>query len=312
MTDRSHPSAPGAASPLAGYALMLALTFFWGTNWPALKISFSELPVWWFRSLCLLGGGGGLLLIARLAGQSIAVPRAERGPLLLCATFAILGWHLFSGYGVSLMPAGRAAIIAFTMPLWASLLGSLLLQEPLTRSKLAGLALGITGLAVLIGPDLIVLETAPLGAFFMLMSAVSWAIGTVLIKRFTWTLPTTSLVGWQLIAAFVPVTAGALLLEPFPDLSQLSGRGAMAVAYVLVFPMIFCQWAYIKTVRIFPASIAAIGTLAIPVVGVYSSALVLGETVGLRDLAALGLICLALASVLLLPALAAAKPYPKT
>ena len=61
----------------------------------------------------------------------------------------------------------------------------------------------------------------------------------------------------------------------------------LALAYVFVFPMVFCQWAYLKVVHLFPASSAAIGTLLVPVVGVYSSALILGEIVGWAELLSL-------------------------
>ena len=89
-------------------------------------------------------------------------------------------------------------------------------------------------------------------------------------------------------------------MEPMPDFGALSERALLALLYVFAFPMLFCQWAYFKTVRLFPASIAAIGTLAIPVLGVYSSALLLGEPAGLQEFFALVLICAALACVLLL------------
>ncbi len=295
----NRPAASHTALPPIGFLLLAGLTVFWGANWPAMKIAFTELPVWWFRAGCLWFGGLGLILIARFSGLSLRVPIVERGPLLLCALFNGVGWHLSSGYGISLMPAGRAAIIAFTMPVWASLLGSFLLDEAITKAKLIGLALGMGGLAVLIGPDLMVLETAPLGALFMLMAAVSWATGTVLLKRFHWSVPTTVLVGWQLIAGALPVSLGALLLEAPPELAGLSREALLAVAYIFLFPMVFCQWAFFRTVRLFPATIAAIGTLAIPVVGVYSSAVILGEAVGWREFIALLLICSALASVLL-------------
>jgi len=67
---------------------------------------------------------------------------------------------------------------------------------------------------------------------------------------------------------------------------------------MVAFPMIYCHWAYFTLVRIFPASIAAIGTLAIPVVGVFSSALILNETIGLNEILALILVVSALAVVL--------------
>lgn len=295
----NRPAHSKAALPSAGFLLLAALTLFWGANWPIMKIALTELPVWWFRGGCLWFGGLGLIAITRLSGLSLAVPDAQRGPLLICALFNVVGWHICSGYGISLMPAGRAAIIAFTMPLWAALLGSVLLREALTGAKLAGLALGMTGLAVLIGPDLIVLETAPLGALFMLAAAVSWATGTVLVKRFHWSVPTTVLVGWQLIAGALPVTLGAVLLEAPPDLAATSTPALLAVAYNFLIPMLFCQWAFFRTVRLFPAAIAAVGTLAIPVVGVYASAVMLDEAVGWREFVALVLICGALAGVLL-------------
>ncbi len=290
----NRQAASHTALPPVGFLLLAGLTLFWGANWPAMKIAFTELPVWWFRAGCLWFGGLGLVLIARFSGLSLRVPTLERGPLLLCALFNVVGWHLSSGYGVSLMPAGRAAIIAFTMPVWASLLGSFLLDEAITRAKLIGLALGMSGLAVLIGPDLMALGTAPLGALFMLIAAVSWATGTVLLKRFHWSVPTTVLVGWQLIAGALPVSLGAVLLEAPPELAGLSSETLLAVAYNFLFPMVFCQWAFFRTVRLFPATIAAIGTLAIPVVGVYSSAVILGESVGWREFIALSLICSAM------------------
>ena len=73
--------------------------------------------------------------------------------------------------------------------------------------------------------------------------------------------------------------------------------------YLFALPMVFCQWAFFKVVRLFPAAIASIGTLAVPVIGVYSSALILGEPVGWIEFAAMALICGALAIVLVLPAL---------
>ncbi len=293
----------GKSLPVAGFFLLAALSLFWGLNWPGMKIALGELPIWWFRAMSVSAGAFGLLTIAYFS-NGVRYPAAwEIKPLLICAVFNILGWHLFTGYGVSLMPAGRASIIAFTMPVWASLFSSVILGEPITRLKLIGLALGVAGLATLIGPDLVVLQTAPVGAAFMLGAAVSWAIGTVLFKKYAWTSPVVALVGWQLLIGAVVITLGAAILEPVPDLTRLSDRAILALAYLFALPMVFCQWAYFKVVRMFPAAIAAIGTLAVPVVGVYSSALILGEPVGWPELTAMALICCALAVVLVVPAL---------
>ncbi|MEM1306160.1 MAG: EamA family transporter, partial [Pseudomonadota bacterium] len=104
-----------------------------------------------------------------------------------------------------------------------------------------------------------------------------------------------------LLAASVPVTAIALALEPWPNWTALSPAAIFALVYVLALPMTFGQWAYFSIVGRFPATVAALGTLAIPVVGVVSSAWMLGETIGLRDIVALTLICAALCVVLIVP-----------
>ena len=267
-----------------------------------MKIILSEISVWWFRALCLMFGGSFLMLISALSGNRCRLYPGEIGPVLLCGSFAIFGWMVFSAYGVSLMPAGRASIIAFTMPLWATLAAAWVLGERITAGKIAGLMLGLAGLGVLIGPDLLILKRAPIGALFMLLAAVSWALGTVLLKRIAWRLPTLSNVAWQLLLSAVPVTLIAALNEPFPDLSALSGRAVIALVYLFLFPMSFCQWAYFKTVGLLPASIAAIGTLMVPVIGVYSSYLILDERVSASDVIALLLVLAALVLVLLVPA----------
>ncbi len=101
----------------------------------------------------------------------------------------------------------------------------------------------------------------------------------------------------------MPITLGALAFQEFPDLTALSTPALLSLLYVLAVPMVFCHWAWFTVVRLFPAAIAAIGTLAIPIVGVFSSGLVLGEPIGPRELGALALVCAALAVVLVLPAL---------
>ena len=291
------------ALPASGFLLLFALTFFWGGNWPAMKIVLNELAVWPFRTICLVGGGLGLFAIARLGGRSLRVSPQEIKPLLICTLFNVVGWQLCSGYGISLMEAGRASIIAFTMPLWAALLGHWVLGERMTAAKIVGLALGLTGLAVLIGPDLQSLGAAPLGALFMLGAAISWAAGTVALKRCSWQMSTLVLTAWMLLLGAVPVAIGMLIIGEGLPADGLSTQALLALAYVLALPMLFCHWAYFSVVRLFPAAIAAIGTLAIPIVGVLSSAIVLGEPAGQRELVALCLVCGALAVVLVLPAL---------
>ena len=289
-------------SRLKPFLLLAALTLFWGLNWPGMKIILSELSVWWFRGICLIIGSCLLLAISALSGNRWILRRNEIAPVLFCGSFAVFGWMVCSAYGVSMMPAGRASIVAFTMPLWATIIAFFVLGERITTSKVIGLILGLLGLGALIGSDLLILQRAPMGAFFMLMAALSWAFGTILIKKINWEITPLSNIGWQLLFSSIPVTLVAYLTEPVPDITNLSTPAIFALVYLLLGPMSFCQWAYFKTVTLLPASVAAIGTMMVPVVGVYSSYLVLDEPIEITDLIALVAIMSALLMVLLVPA----------
>jgi drug/metabolite transporter (DMT)-like permease len=125
----------------------------------------------------------------------------------------------------------------------------------------------------------------------MAAAALSWAIGTVLIKKFAWGgMPVMALTGWQQLIGGLPIVLGWWLLEPFPNLGALSLPSALGLAYAVFVAMIFCQTAYFKLVSLLPAHVAAISVLAVPAVGVLSSAWLLGEPVGLAEAVALLLV----------------------
>jgi drug/metabolite transporter (DMT)-like permease len=296
--SNENPSEHAGGLPRKGIFLLITLSLFWGLAWPAIKISVSEIPPWTFRSYCIVLSGIGLLILAKAKGFKLKMPLHELKSLCFVALFSITGWHLFSAHGVLRMDASRAAIIAFTMPLWANILSALLLKERITSTRLLALGIGLGGLVLLIWPELAAVGAAPIGAVFMLGAAISWATGTVLIKRTNWDTPTTVLAGWQLLLGGIPVVMGALFFEPSGVSVNVSPRAIFALTYIILFPMIYCHWAYFSLVRIFPASIASISTLAIPVVGVFSSTLILNEPVGVSEIIALVLVVAALSIAL--------------
>lgn len=284
-----------------GFLLLGLLTLTWGLGWPVMKTALVEMPPWNFRTLCLMVGGLAILLLGRAKGAPLPIPRGELGPLLVVAAVNVTGWNLFSAYGIVLMEAGRAAILAYTMPLWAALLGRIVLGERLTLPRLCGLGLGLCGLGVLVGPEVGALGRAPLGALFMLGAAFSWALGTVLIKRRRWGMPTAVFAGWQLILGGFPVLVGTLLLEPPLWSLQMSATGWLAVGYVVVVGVVLGYWGWLRVVEIFPVTVASLGTLAVPAIGVLSGGILLGEPLGSREIAALGLVSLGLAGVIVAP-----------
>ncbi|MFH0811793.1 MAG: DMT family transporter [Pseudomonadota bacterium] len=284
-----------------GLLLLVAISFFWGIAWPIMKIALQEIPPLTFRTIGVVFGGFGIILLARLNGLILRIPRRELRPLLVVSLLNVTGWHICSIYGIILMGAGRAAIVAYTMPVWAVIFSCFMLKERMTPGIIIGLILGMGGLALLVGPEVKSLGSAPLGALLMLAAAIFWAAGTVGIKYFRWSMSVALLTGWQLILGGIPIVVGAIILEPVTSILHLSMRGSLATIYIVLVPIIFCQWAWFKIIHLFPASLAAIGTLATPVIGVVSSALMLKEPCGFREITALIMIVAALAIVMTKP-----------
>jgi drug/metabolite transporter (DMT)-like permease len=282
-------------SHLKGLLLLALLSLCWGLGWPAMKVTLAEIRPWTFRAICLIAAGSGLLALARADSSRLIVPAEDLKPLIVTAIINITGWHILSAHGIAAMQASRAAIVAYTMPLWAIMLSRVLLKERITTARLWALAVGFSGLVLLLGPDAHAIRAAPAGVIFMLGAAFCWAAGTVLVKFFHWHMPAALVMGWQLLIGGIPVVIGAFLLDPLTALGAVTWKAAANFLYIIAGPMIFCHWAFFVVVQIFPANVAALSTLSIPVIGVFSSALLLGETLGNSELIALCLMVVSLA-----------------
>jgi drug/metabolite transporter (DMT)-like permease len=212
------------------------------------------------------------------------------------SVFNVTLWNLCVGYGLLQLPVGRSAILAYTMPVWTVLLSRVFLHERLTTRRLAGVALGMAAMGLLIGSELTMLRAAPIGAALIIAAALSWAVGTVLIKRFPTDLPTAAFTAWQMLLGGLPIAIGAPLLEEV-RWEQMPWPATFAVWYNVAVGFVFCYWAWYKIVSRTSASVSALATLLIPVVGVFSSMLVLGEHPSWQEYLALLLVLGAIGTI---------------
>jgi len=286
--------------PRRGFLLLAVLMLGWGLNWPFMKISLLEIPLWQYRGISLLVAGVMMLALAYLGGHPLAIARRHWPALAGAAVFNITVWHVFVAYGVIEIPSGQASVIGFTMPVWAVALGAIVLNERLTRRRGAALVLGIGGIAILLSQDFAALGASPLGVGYALVGSLGWAIGTIIVKRVAWGVPILTLAAWQLVIGGLPVAAIAIATEP-PAVHQASLAALAAMAYTICIAIVLCYYAWFELVRIFPASVASIGTLSVPAVAMASGAIVLSEPLGWREGTALILVCGALALVLIQP-----------
>jgi drug/metabolite transporter (DMT)-like permease len=280
------------------------LTLVWGCNWPVLKIGVSEVAPLTFRSLTLPFAALGMLLVARLSGDSLAVPREWWGRVAALALLNIAGWNAFVLFGVQQLPAGRSAIIAYTMPIWAMLISFAVLHEPLNRRKIVGLVLGMLGMLVLLGEDIRHIRSMPTGALLIIAAAILWAIGTVLLRKWKPPIAQNTLSGWMMLLGWLPLAIAAPLFETHPPsyLLHLSGSAWFAILYNIFLAGTVAHWAWFTLARTLPVAISSLSSLPVPVVGVISGMVILGERPGASEFIALALVLAALFAVLFQPA----------
>ena len=291
----SHAVTGGARRQ--GILFLVILAFVWGGNWPLLKIIVSELPVFTFRAISLGFGGLFFLAIAGLAGVSLRVPRQDWPALIVAGLLNVSGWHILGTFGVKILVSGHAALIGYTVPLWAALIGGFLLREHISRRAVLAIAMGIGGILLLLSDQLDKIGGAPLGAAWMIGAAISWAGGTVLHKRVRWTGQATAIICWQVIIGAVPAIALALAIDgtgtAIPSLQTM-----VLLGYITLVPIPLGYYLWFRVVHAFPAHIAALGTLLFPLVALSAGAIVLGEPMGWLEFGAIALILPALALVL--------------
>ena len=277
--------------------VLAGITLVWGFNWAAMKVAISEVAPFTFRTLCLAAGSGILFTVLRATGQPLAIPRSQWRRLVLIAFFTITCWNVLVVFGLRLIPAGRAAILAYSMPAWAIPLSVWFLGERMNGRKLLGLALGMTGMALLLAQEFTTLKGAPLGALLVLGAAWTWAIGTLLQKKFPVQAPVAALTAWMMLVGGIPIYLGALVFDDWGALRDVSLWPALAVAYNVLLSFAWAHWAWIKLATSVSVSTFSLSMLMTPVVGVFSGMIVLGEHPGWPEFAALVLVLGSLATV---------------
>jgi drug/metabolite transporter (DMT)-like permease len=189
------------------------------------------------------------------------------------------------------------------MPAWAIPLSIVVLGEKFNGRKLAGLALGMAALLLLLGDGLRTLGTAPLGSLLVVGASVSWALGTVLQKRYPVAMPAAAYTAWIMLLGGLPILLGALVFEGWPRMHAGVANARFwpiaGLLYNIFVAFAFAHWAWIKIATSVPVGVFSLSMLVIPVVGVISGMLFLGERPSWAEYVALVLVLASLFTVVL-------------
>ena len=293
-----------AAMPRRGLDILAiaALALFWGLNWPAVRTALFELPPWTLRTLGLGAGAVFLFAVTRLRGQPMLLRRADVMPVFVAGFFNVTAFNLLLAFAQLAAPTSRAVIVTYTMPIWTVIFAWLFLGERLDRRRWLGLGFGVAGLVAL-GWPLVSAGSFSVGLFLALVAGISWALGTIVMKRFPVAAPPMTFTAWQLAGGSLVAAVGMAMFEPQVLATGIAWRELQPRTWIALFHHIVLSQslAYIiwyHLLKRLPAGTVSLATLIVPALGVVSSVLLLGETPTLADYAGLALMTAAAGAVM--------------
>lgn len=292
------PAGNGLMTQGRAYLLLAAIILLWGANWPIMKVGLQMIPPFWFALSRLAIGAATLFAILAVTGR-LVVPRKADWPVVISvALLQMATFMTLVNFALLDVDAGRAAILAYTMPLWVTPAAVLLLGERVNARKAFGLALGLSGVACLFNPlgfdwgDVAVVR----GNALLMLSAVGWAIAILHVRAHTWVSTPLQLAPWQMLVASPLLIVLAAVYEAdaavgwsWELVAILIYNGTVATA--------FCFWAVVTVQRNLPAISTSLGLLGVPTAGVIFSTLTLGEVLSWTRLGGLVLIVTGMALV---------------
>lgn len=288
------------AKRLSTYGALALLILIWGTTWAAIRIGLHGIPPATGIALRFAIAAAALLAVAPALGVRAPSIRREwrlwatNALLTFCISYGIVYW------AEQWVPSGLAAVLFATFPLWVAALSHFALPgERLSAARVAGLLLGLAGVAVIFSEDLAGWggPRVAAAAAVLLLSPFCSAIASIAVKRW-------GTDSHPLTTAAIPMGATALLMGAFA-LATERGRtvhfdasSVAALLYLALAGSALTFTLYFWLLKRLPATSLALINYGTPVVAVAVGAAWLGEPVTRRTLAGSALIVMGVALAL--------------
>jgi len=291
-----------AASPVAIAAGMVALYIIWGTTYLGIAVVVETIPPFVMAAIrfVLAGSVIAAIVLVRARGRIARPTGRQLLDSLIVGTGLVAIGNALVGVGEQTVPSGIAAILVALMPAWVAIFGRILLGDRLPRPVLAGIAIGIVGVAILSWPTGGATGLDPYGLAAIILAPIGWSLGSLYAARRA-TLPAPPLFATALqmlaggvVAAVAAVATGELARF---DVAAVSDRSLLAFAYLTLIGSGVGYTTYAWLIQNAPLARVSTYTYVNPVVAVILGALVLGEPITPRTILAGAVIVVAVALI---------------
>ncbi len=294
----AHARTAARAEIVLAFAAVYVL---WGSTYLAIRFGVETIPPFLMAGLRHLTAGALLYGWLRLRGTPRPEPRHWRAAAIV-GGLLLLGGNGLVTWAEQRVPSGLAALIVASVPIWMTVLDGIQRRERPHGVVIAGLAMGLAGIAFLVAPGQFAggARVDPLGAAALLTAALLWAIGSLYSRRAT--LPSSTLLAtaMEMIAGGAILLAAAGLTREWQgfSLAAVSTRSLLALGYLIVAGSLLGFSAYIFLLG--ATTPARVSTYAYvnPLVAVFLGWLLAGEAVTPRTLVAAVVIVAAVALII--------------
>jgi drug/metabolite transporter (DMT)-like permease len=246
-----------------------------------MKIAISDMPPLMFTAFRLWGAVAVLTVVSFVSGgKSLLLPfPEERKPLAVVGLLQIGAMLGLTIIGLSKVPAGRTALLVYTMPLWSVPIARWILGEQISSQKLIGVLTGLVGILFFFNPLVIDWSNSNtiVGCALILSGSIGWAYGSCLYRRRRWRSTVVIQTSWQLLIASFPIAVCSLATENVAAINVSLGLTAI-LAYNWVIATALSMWCWNRALETMTVATAGQFLLFTPLVGFVLSVLFLGET----------------------------------
>jgi drug/metabolite transporter (DMT)-like permease len=268
-------------------SLISFLVIVWGISWPIYKIALEFTPPLLFAGMRTFIGG--MLLILAFWSKRKQIRWKDSWPIyLISSVFNVALFYGLQTVGIMYMPSGLFSVIVYLQPVLVGIMAWLWLGESLTSLKIVGLIIGVLGVAAVSAGGLSG-HIAVVGIVIALLSAVSWAIGTVYVKKVSVRVDSIWLVAFQCAFGGVALLAVGSGTEKWSDIVW-NAQYVTGLVFGIVLGISISWVVYFKLVNSGDASKVASYTFLVPLISVVCGALFLKEAFSIYLLVGLVLI----------------------
>lgn len=270
---------------LPAYVLLTVTIVILGFNWPLLAIGLESIGPWWMAAFRLAGGSVVIWTLVARRGRVAPPPRGDLPVVMSIGVFRLLAVLILVLLALQRVEAGRASVLVWTASMWTVPMAGWYLAERMNTRRWVGLAVGLAGIVVLVEPWRNTPSASTLiGYLLLLIAAVANAATAVHVRGHQWQSTPIELFPWQLAVATVPAVVTAWVIEGPPVFDWTPGLIAIIV-YEGALATALAVWTQITVLRKLPSITTNLTLMLVPVLGVASSSLVLGEAITIPLLA---------------------------